>query len=212
MCPYCAVLSNDQILSECKEDEYEDLDSEFPFCIGESTYRVIKCSSCDKIFFSVSTSNGFGTFYEQNYPEIFNKITFSKQIQTISPDFTECYNQALEARDKRLDYLVGAGLRKSLEYLIKDFVSSITPEKAYDIQLDNSLSNILCNRLPQNHQFDDIKELAKRVWWIGSDYTHTSKKYEEYNEEDIISLLSLLVSEIERYYKKQDYLLKINRK
>lgn len=212
LCPYCNVNANDTILYEHNEGEYELLDNEFPYKIGDSKYQIIKCSCCDKIFFYESTVNEFDIIYSRAYPNKYHEKNFSECIQTLSINFTNCFNQSLKAQSEELDYLVGAGLRKSLEYLVKDFVSYIMPEKSDEIRMDNNLSNIICNRLPKNLEFDGIKELAKRVWWVGSDYAHTSKKYDEYDEYDLITLLELLVLEIERYFKKKEYISNIARR
>ena len=53
---------------------------------------------------------------------------FSESILEVSPNFVKIYDQALAAESHNLDQLVGIGLRKALEFLIKDFAIQQNPD------------------------------------------------------------------------------------
>jgi len=47
--------------------------------------------------------------------------TFPAEVQKISPLFVTIFNQTIVSESKGLDQLTGIGLRKAIEFLIKDF-------------------------------------------------------------------------------------------
>ena len=53
-----------------------------------------------------------------------DKSSFSEIIKETSPTFVQIHNQVLAAESIDLSQLVGIGLRKALEFLIKDFAIS----------------------------------------------------------------------------------------
>ena len=54
-------------------------------------------------------------------PKISKPAEFSSTIAGVSPSFIEIYNQAMTAESNGLTEIVGIGLRKSLEFLVKDY-------------------------------------------------------------------------------------------
>ena len=58
------------------------------------------------------------------FPRGYVRTEFEDVIQSISPSFVEIYNHAMEADSTGLTQLVGCGLRKALEFLLKDFAIS----------------------------------------------------------------------------------------
>lgn len=216
-CPFCKcnLISTEEAKYSEADVDVDELGS--PICFfGESSYRIIKCGKCDKIFFQTNSYDQMGMCYWSNsYPHYFTKKKFSENLSIISPTFIETYNQALDAKENNLHQLVGVSLRKSLEFLIKDFLAYICPDNADDIKKDPSLANVISNRIPLNKSYlhlDGLKALSLRAWWLGSDHTHYYVKYKDKDVDDLILCIDLAVSEIDTYLKKLNTIGSINKK
>ena len=83
------------------------------------------------------------------------KRTFSNIISELSPNFCEIYNQAYIAEQTNLMQICGTGYRKSLEFLIKDYLISITPEDQHETIRNKFLNN--CIR-------DNISNINIKQW------------------------------------------------
>lgn len=129
------------------------------------------------------------------------KISFPESIEKLSPGFIKIYNQAIEAEVMALDEIVGIGIRKSLEFLIKDFAVFENKDKEERIrksQLGDCIKSYI------NDQ--NIKECAKRAIWLGNDETHYVRKWEEKDIKDLKVLVKLTVNWIENYLLTQKYI------
>ena len=62
-------------------------------------------------------------------PYWFEKKEFSESLQKISPSFCEIFNEASATEARKLTNVAGPGYRKALEFLIKDYLSSIDTTK-----------------------------------------------------------------------------------
>ena len=62
------------------------------------------------------------------------KQAFSKVIEELSPTFIEIYNQSLAAEAAGLNQLNGIGLRKALEFLIKDYCIKQNSDRKNEIK------------------------------------------------------------------------------
>ena len=68
------------------------------------------------------------------FPYLPDKAKIAEGVAKISTNFVKIFNQSLAAESHNLDQLVGIGLRKALEFLIKDYCIHKHPEKAADIK------------------------------------------------------------------------------
>ena len=71
-------------------------------------------------------------------------LSIPKEVEEVSPQFVEIMKQVAVAEASNLNQLVGIGLRKALEFLIKDFVSREHPsevEKIKSVQLGICINN-----------------------------------------------------------------------
>lgn len=215
-CPYC----------DCKISPIYLRHTEEWFPDQTVTYYVIcKCpnTACNKIFFAKYSGEPFT--YELNgeyehflsvsksetFPYTISELNLDKHINEISPDFIETYKQALLADKMNLNKISGAGFRLAFETLIKDFVASLTPEKAEEIKSDTSVSNVINNRLPNKPMFEDIKGIARRAWWLGCDSSHYVKEFTEFDIEDLKECINITVASIVYYSKHQHYVNSINK-
>ena len=132
-------------------------------------------------------------------PKSFQKKTFDECINLLSPDFVTIYNQALEAEHLELDQISGIGYRKSLEFLIKDFLikhEHIDESKVKPTALGNCINTMIDN--PQ------LKIVASRATWLGNDQTHYEQKYTDNDINDLKRLINLSVHWISMIYLTEE--------
>jgi len=120
------------------------------------------------------------------------KASFPEEIAQVSPDFCSIFAQADLAEKYELTLIAGCGYRKSLEFIIKDYLSSIMKDETEAIR-KTSLGSCIENWV------DDpkIKASAKRAVWLGNDETHYSRKWEEKDLKDLKILIKLTMNWIE---------------
>lgn len=122
-------------------------------------------------------------------PRSYQKQCFSDIINSTSPNFIEIYNQSLAAESQNLDEIAGIGYRKSLEFLIKDFLILKEPnEKESIIKLP--LMQCINSYLSDNPM---LQTAASRAVWLGNDQTHYIQKFEDKEIKDLKLLISLTV-------------------
>lgn len=125
---------------------------------------------------------------------------FSDQITKISPAFCEIYNQSLTAEIMSLSEIVGIGLRKSLEFLIKDFTSYQNPNKEDDIK-KSFLGNVIKNYVND----PNVKRCAELAVWLGNDEAHYLRKWENKDISDLKTLIRLTVNWIDNVLLTEKY-------
>jgi len=189
-CPVCnRHIEPIQIISQIKKDQ--SIES-INLCVN---------SECKSYFISYFKQNGRSYEFQYSLPKTIIKNEFSEQIQKTSPIFIEIYNQAFVAEQERLHHIAGVGFRKSLEFLIKDYLIVKTPEEEEKIRTE-LLGNSIKNRI-----FDqNIKSCAERAAWLGNDETHFTKKWEDKDINDLKLLLQLTVKWIEAEILTKSYL------
>ncbi|MGM9936067.1 MAG: hypothetical protein ACI38A_01870 [Candidatus Ornithomonoglobus sp.] len=159
-------------------------------------YRVIsicQCAACDE-FYSVSfcaepIKGALPRVTKVSYlPYPAPDVVFPAHIEKISTSFINIYKQAVSAQELNLDELVGMGLRKAFEFLIKDYLIYKEPEKADAIK-----AKFLGNCISEDIDNVNIKEMAKRAVWLGNDHTHYTPQFTEKDITDLISIINLTV-------------------
>jgi len=129
------------------------------------------------------------------------KASFPDSIETISPTFIEIYNQAVAAESVSLEQLVGIGLRKALEFLIKDYAISEHKDE------EDSIRKIMLGRCIDKYVTDHkVKQCAKRAAWLGNDETHYTRKWEDKDIEDLKMLVRLTVHWIDSEVITKQYM------
>ncbi|MGG1630065.1 hypothetical protein [Rossellomorea sp. NRS-1567] len=171
---------------------------------------VFQCNKkiCNHLFISVLSliQNGSSIKYivKYSYPKKASKVIFEDEIMVLSPLFVEIYNQAKEAEDLQLNHVAGMGYRKSLEFLIKDFLINFQNEDEEKIK-KTFLGNCIKEYLSAN-----IRHVAERATWLGNDETHYHRVWENKDIGDLKILIGLtvkwIVSEIQTdmYIKEMD--------
>jgi hypothetical protein len=112
----------------------------------------------------------------------------------------EIASQVSTAEAFRLDQLVGVGLRKALEFLIKDFAISERPDKAKEIK-QAFLGNVIRDHIDDNR----VQKMAERAAWLGNDETHYMRKWETRDITDLKMLVTLTVNAIHNTLLAKQY-------
>lgn len=162
-------------------------------CIdGYNIYASCPNAMCKKYFIlSQDSGNRFVIVEPNACPK---KKEFSDIINSISSQFVSIYNQAYFAEQINLDQICGVGYRKSLEFLIKDYLISKETEK----QVKENIRKKFLNNCIQDHvQNDNIKNVAKRAVWLGNDETHYVRVWANKDVKNLKQLIDLTVRWIE---------------
>ena len=130
--------------------------------------------------------------YRLSLPKNKKDETFSKHIQSLSPNFVKIYNEALQAETEGLSEICGLGYRKSLEFLIKDYLLHQFPDDADEI-IQLPLGKLIKEKIENKN----IKILAERCAWLGNDETHYIRKHEDYNVNDLKRFLNSILTYID---------------
>jgi hypothetical protein len=125
-------------------------------------------------------------------PRTAEEQVFNDLIQDLSPNFIEIYNQAITAETMGLTQIVGGGLRKALEFLVKDFVIGQHPDQEEEIR-----AAFLGNCINQYLEDQNVRECARRAAWLGNDEVHYTRRWEDRDIEDLKRLIRLTVNWIE---------------
>ena len=142
---------------------------------GETLLSIMfLCRHCDNTF--IAHYHGNKKDYFRLAPQCRKRILFDESISALSPAFVEIYNQAAEAEALGLLELVGPGYRKSLEILLKDYLIKFQNEDAESI-CKMELGNCIANKISNSR----LKTAASRAAWIGNDFTHYNRKFEDFD-------------------------------
>jgi hypothetical protein len=131
-------------------------------------------------------------------PQSISPAHISDYVSEISPSFVEVYNQTLVADSLNLTQIIGIGLRKSLEFLIKDYLCYVNKDDKFKSwQLGQCINDGI--------QDANIKMVAKRAVWLGNDETHYIRKWENKDLSDLKILTKLTMNFIENSLMAKKY-------
>ena len=124
-----------------------------------------------------------------------NSITQNPELTQIFPDFFNIYNQAQKAQDEGLDQIAGMGFRKSLEFLVTDFLLIYPPQDVTEVWLTNPTTTL--GQKIEKLENQRIKKLSKAISFLGNDETHYTKRHPEHDVESIKTFIKALLSDVE---------------
>lgn len=181
-CPHCHKEMTASIIMQSKPIEIKQVKR-----IG----LLAQCTICDQFF-------ALGYLYRYNYekhetvlipynysPEI--NIEIPENINKISEKFEEIYRQSKLAEAYNLNQIAGMGYRKSIEYLVKDYLifkKVGNPDDILKMRLGNAIDKI---------DNDQIKNLARASTYIGNDETHPIKLQPNKDISDLKKFLEALI-------------------
>ncbi|NLY20693.1 MAG: DUF4145 domain-containing protein, partial [Tissierellia bacterium] len=126
------------------------------------------------------------------YP--FGNTNFSDIVESISPDFTNIYNEAHQAEQAGLTSICGVGYRKAVEFLVKDYAIYLNPEEENNIKKANyTLASCIKDHIDDHR----IQNAATASTWLGNDETHYTKRHPDYNYKQMKSFIDTLIKFIE---------------
>jgi hypothetical protein len=173
------------------------------------TQAIFKCThhSCEEVFIAnyatPSPRNGAinpGSFLS-TAPKSALPSNFPEAIVECSPTFVQIYDQAIAAESNDLDQIVGIGMRKALEFLIKDYVCLENPDKT------EAIKKTLLGKCIDEYILDsNVKACAKRATWLGNDETHYVRKWTDQDINDLKRLIKLTVNWIDNALTTKKYL------
>lgn len=188
VCPICAHAVEPKVLSSVFAGR--------PEVNGTSLEISFQCirPACLKVFVGVyrqtkinQQGHEYGDYMlTETIPKLVVPHSVPKEVTGISERFATIYNQATEAETIGLDEIAGIGYRKALEFLIKDFCISKSPEN------EDTIKTKFLGRVIQEYVEDiNIKSCAERAAWLGNDQTHYVRRWEDRDIKDLKILIEL---------------------
>jgi hypothetical protein len=116
-------------------------------------------------------------------------ITIPPVIDDISPAFRQIYYESLVAKESGLLQICGAGFRKALEFLVKDYAKNQVEVSEHKRIEEMRLSNVVSSYL----QNDQVKTITERAVWLGNDATHYIRKWEGKDIDDLLLMIELTI-------------------
>lgn len=130
-------------------------------------------------------------FYEDKkvtvYPPMKPVLPFTEIVRKLSPMFIKIYEQAATAESTGLDEICGAGYRRSLEFLVKDYVKKKSPEKTKEVDEHSKLGPFIRDFIEDPR----VKSMAEKCAWLGNDESHYTKKWADKDMQDLKKLIDL---------------------
>lgn len=114
-------------------------------------------------------------------------------IASVSPKFGEIYGQTAQAERLGLDQICGMGYRKALEYLIKDYLCYLYPERAKEFRGPDFWLSIAIRELDDPR----LQPIAERASWLGNDETHYERRWAEHDVEHLKLAIRLVANLID---------------
>lgn len=162
-------------------------------CVHHSNlFAICSNTKCNEPF--ILERDSLGKYISIRPNSIPAKRAFGEIINEISPEFQSIYNQAYCAEQLGLNQICGVGYRKSLEFLIKDYlISDLSDEE----KIDNIKRKFLSNCIQDDVVNENIKNVAKRAVWLGNDETHYIRKWADKDVNHLKHLIELTIRWIE---------------
>lgn len=132
-------------------------------------------------------------------PATFPEIT--DRVAGVSPQFVEIYSQAMATEQLRLTQVTGIALRKSLEFLVKDYSVAHFPQ---DREIIGTMPLAKC--IEDYIKDPYLRGTVKRATWLGNDETHYSRRWQDHDINDLKRLIHLTISWLHNALVTDEYL------
>ena len=195
ICPICRTKIVPVLLNACLREAALSLELEL----------VYRCpnSNCSHLFIAYyseqSRMSGYYILNHTRVPFYIEERKFSEIISSISKKFELIYNQAVIAEHIDLKEICGGGFRKSLEFLVKDYLIKDQPETTESIKTMDLAKAI------KKITDENISVCAERAAWLGNDHAHYVIRWTDKNLSHLKDLIDLVVAWIESTEKTQKY-------
>lgn len=179
-CPCCHTVINAPVVAIS------------PLSIEDNFAVLFICPSCKKYFFksyNFYSENGYGykTKDFDSTPILDLNLNIPEEIEKVSPKFVEIYTQALTAEFYGLSEITGIGLRKAIEFLVKDYLIY------FNENISSEIKSSFLGKAIEKIDNIKIKNLAKAAVWLGNDETHYERRYENKDINDMKKFIRALL-------------------
>ncbi|MDR1196544.1 MAG: hypothetical protein LBL00_08750 [Endomicrobium sp.] len=189
-CPHCRKRVSFELLRVEKTDKTKD---RYPIYAFIQKCRDVECGFIITSYYCYCNVNYPAYQHIRTVPkQQYQTKEFSEIIKNISINFVSLYNQSLKAEHEDCPDIAGVGYRKALEFLVKDYLIKLNPQKEKEIK-----KSFLSACIQTYIGYEKIKNIAQRAAWLGNDETHYERLWEEKDMQDLKYLISLLISYIE---------------
>ncbi len=167
------------------------------------TVHVCPNKGCGSYVICYHTSIGAGVWkLKKTEPPKLGEIDLPDFAGEISQNFLSIYREAVEAKERGLAQIAGPGYRKAFEFLIKDYAKSKAKPEEFD-----SIEKLQAGAVVNSYIADTrVQAVAKRALWIGNDETHYSRKWEDRDINDLVTLIRLTLEWIDIERQSAEYL------
>lgn len=183
-CPYCNQGISPKISTKT---EYNDK-------LNLNVGILYQCPTCKKYFsreylvdkdFDVRISGKNTRLIKY---DVLKKVSYDlpSEIDIVSKPFKEIYMQSLLAESEGLDLISGIGYRKSIEFLIKDFLIN------YQDQDSEQIAKLPLAQAIGKIENKKIQNLSKATTWLGNDETHYQRKFDDKDVSDMKRFIKAL--------------------
>lgn len=190
-CPHCGKpMSPRFFYAVSQANDYTSTDN------TDTVAILLQCIMCDKFFTRMFLLN------EYNERDCLEEVTLTytppissdipENIIETSERFPEIYNQALQAKQYGLKEIYGMGLRKALEFLVKDFAIHLNPNQESKIK-KQQLGQVIKENF---NSFPNIKNLFTAAAWIRNDETHYERQHPDKDAETIQKFIATVMFQI----------------
>ncbi|WP_271401535.1 hypothetical protein [Salinicoccus roseus] len=186
-CPWCHSNILPEIIGQ----------NEYDYHIDKTIFLasvLLECPNCGKHFYK-SYELYLDVYSFEAHPINENPIPkanflYPEEVDEICPEFKSIISQTTHAEGLELNHLAGIGYRKSIEFLVKDYLIEL---KGFDRK---STQTKLLGQCIKDIEDERIKTLAKAATWIGNDETHYTRRHDKSIDDmkKFLHALTLLVS------------------
>jgi hypothetical protein len=183
-CPRCRRNSIPMILGNAAMDYYDE-GGEFRFDLP------LFCTACNGAFigqyFGLDDTMSDHPLTDLEFlgtvPAAERETIVAFALANISPQFAKVYDEAVAAEKAGLEDLSGAGYRRALEFLVKDYLIYRNPAEK-----ETYIKTTLSNCIKHHVKMPEIEEIAGEAVSIGNDYVH----FEKYTKREVHELRGLI--------------------
>lgn len=129
---------------------------------------------------------------------------YSPEIKEVSPRFVHLFNQLFIAEQKNIEFILGIGYRKSLEFLIKDFLVYNDPSAKEKIE--NASLTYCLNKI----DYKNISVVSNKVSWLGSEENIFTRKWDSKDINELKKFIEVTSSYITANIRLKKYMDKLN--
>ncbi|BDR57624.1 DUF4145 domain-containing protein [Xylocopilactobacillus apicola] len=202
ICGYCNMTGDQKLINTIIDDINI---SDFA---GVTLTFCYNCKNISARFLFYNEWEGNYTVAKSAPAEDFKQEDLNSYIEKEYPEFSEIYKQSQIAETNGLNQVAGIAYRKSLEFLVSDFLLKVQHE---DENWVNDYNTSLSQKIEKLGD-QRIKTLAKASSWLGNDQAHYSKRHPEFDVEDLKAFIKVMVLAIENDYQISKAEALINRK